>query len=242
MHATPLSERRKRCEQGLASRGLDLYTWFRLGDLNAQLSPDERIVAEDDALGVLVGNSRAIWEPFVSWADKSASSGAHPLDQYVEETVRAAASACGEIAWLRFAHQIEPAPIPIQRYAHLLGLAHLGPAHLSVHSRCGPWIGLRAMVLFEESAPHLPLTAAPAPCTECVAPCKTALEAALSSQDRSLAVSGHHPPQLLTKRSQRFLAVRDVCPVGRSFRYSDPQIVYHYDKKPIALSPQDTNS
>jgi hypothetical protein len=39
----------------------------------------------------------------------------------------------------------------------------------------------------------------------------------------------------LSAAGHRYLAVRDVCPVGKNARYDDAQILYHYDKDPAAL-------
>jgi methylmalonic aciduria homocystinuria type C protein len=35
-----------------------------------------------------------------------------------------------------------------------------------------------------------------------------------------------------------WLAVRDACPVGRSARYAEEQIAYHYTKDPSHLPPR----
>jgi len=40
-------------------------------------------------------------------------------------------------------------------------------------------------------------------------------------------------------RAAPWSAVRDRCPVGRAYRYSDEQIAYHYTKDPQFLPARD---
>jgi hypothetical protein len=117
-----------------------------------------------------------------------------------------------------FSHQRQPV-IPIQRIAHVSGLAELSPSHLSLHPRVGPWLGLRAVVVFDLPAATISPTAQPGLCEGCAKPCLGALAAATRA--------GGGPAQ---SQWEHWLRVRDSCPVGRRARYSMSQIRYHYTK------------
>lgn len=214
--------------------GLDLTMPFEVHGANASLRPNASDVAErspsfeleafgpEPALGVVIGNTRALWERV-----QAHLTGPDPLDDYVVSQVEASLAVAGTAtrasARIYYAHRTDyPRPdgglgaVPIQRLAQYSGLAALSPAHLSVHERFGPWIALRAIVVTPLSA--LPTRdAAHEPCAGCNAPCAAALERALDpSRDASLLAS------------ERWLQVRDACPVGLEQRYSAEQIRFHY--------------
>lgn len=101
-----------------------------------------------------------------------------------------------------------------------VGLAALGPAHLSVHPDFGPWFAYRALIAVDLP----PLTETDQhrsePCASCSAPCVPALHEALGA-----------PNPTGSGRFEPWLAVRDACPAGRAARYSEAQIRYHYTKE-----------
>ena len=157
--------------------------------------------------GLLVGNTRALWPRIVERF--RARPTPHPFEEYVEET-------CAKIEDARcwFAHRRYDggAFLPFQRIAVASGLGTLAPTQLVIHPEYGPWFALRAIVLVagEPTTRRLPIA-----CT-----CGTACMDALS---RAQAASG-------PDAWRAWLAVRDSCTIGRNFRYSDDQIVYHYTK------------
>ncbi len=181
---------------------------------------DPAVVADDPQLamladptrrlGLVVGNTRALWPRFVAaWrADRELAAEADPLDRYTE---RALASAfVGARVWL--GHQTyDGAFVPLQRLAARVGLAYLAPTHLSIHATYGPWFALRAVVVLHGDPPRTPPAVMP-PC-RCARACPSALERAMSSKD-----------------PESWIAVRDACPVGREHRYTDDQVRYHYTK------------
>jgi methylmalonic aciduria homocystinuria type C protein len=246
-------------EQALAEAGLDLLARFSVAALTARLAPLSdadlglSLFGGADALGVVIGNSRALWTRFetalAAPTGAALAEHAHPLDTYVTAVVRRALETSGlgaEGARVRYAHELEPAPIPIQRIADAAGLATLGPVHLNVHPELGPWLALRAVVSVAAAPSALAgllASAAPptrAPCEGCAAPCRDALERALTgappSQTSQIPELGAGEPLLaLSAESARLVAVRDECPVGRHHRYGLPQLCYHYDKCTAAL-------
>jgi methylmalonic aciduria homocystinuria type C protein len=149
----------------------------------------------------------------------------HPVDSYVERTVRTRLGNLGSRFELRFAHEPPPRRVAMQRLAELSGFAPLSPGRLVAHPVYGPWIALRAVVVLDLEGPTGSTPGATAPCLGCSAPCLPALEQALAEADPR---SDH---AVLHERWRPWLAVRDACPVGREHRYSEPQIVYHYARR-----------
>jgi len=168
---------------------------------------DARQVATELALprlashpvGVLVGNTRALWPKFCA-----ARRDVHdPLEAYVEEAIDAIA-----VPTLYAHRRYDGAFLPFQRIAVAAGLGGLSPTQLVIHPVFGPWFALRAILLIEGTPPRTAPIGAPC---RCEASCLTALDAAVSGRDW-----------------RRWVAVRDACPVGRAWRYSEEQIHYHY--------------
>lgn len=201
----------------LRARGLDLLASLATVDYDAHVGPAFRLPSfgRERALAVVIGNTRALW-PHVRMRD-----GAHPVDTYVvatiEEEVRTAAAG---LRWeARWAHHM-PATVGIQRAAAVAGLAWLAPSHLCVHPTFGPWIALRAVVVFDADGPPEPAPAVAAPC-DCARGCGPVFEAAVAA---GVPRDGGE----LRAVWRRWLAVRDACPVGRAHRYDDAQIEHHY--------------
>jgi hypothetical protein len=200
-----------------ARAGLDLVAFAPLAALNAATAPEHRLPAggRADPLAAVVGNSRALWAPFLDALvdDAALLEGADPIDRYVERAITAAA---GERALVRFVHR-RPLP-PIRAFAVASGLASFGDAHLCTTPAHGPWIALRAVVVFDVEAGALPVVPAPK-CPHCPAACGPAFA-------RADAAAGG---------LRAYLAARDACPLGAAARYSDDQIAWHYDRDRAAL-------
>jgi methylmalonic aciduria homocystinuria type C protein len=231
---------RLQCETILHSAGLDVLRWFPVtSELRSGLAAGTKSRALNllpdlgvDAWGLFIGNSKALWPHFVRHVSRAASR-AHPLDHYVQETVRRAAVELGTNPWIAFSHTASPSAFPMQRLADEVGFAHLGPAHLSVHPKYGPWIALRAVIvcpLAEADWPAASSDTSARPCDGCSAPCVGALEKALGGSHADQATSRASSGRQLSAQSARWLAVRDACPQGTEHRYEQDQILYHYDK------------
>jgi methylmalonic aciduria homocystinuria type C protein len=182
-----------------------------------------RLRADDD-LVVLLGNTRALWPHFVG-ALRDAPERCeqdHPFDRWVQDRVETLVAALPWHGVVRFAHEAPPRAIAIQQLAARSGLAHLGPAGLSVHPVYGPWISWRAAIVFGAVGPEDD-SEAPDTCTGCDAPCVPKLQAAMSaSVDPNVDSLGAD--------WRPWLAVRDACPIGRDARFPETQIRYHYAK------------
>jgi hypothetical protein len=203
--------------------GFDLVGACRVGSYNELVAGALKLsdFGAADRLAVVIGNSRALWQPFVAAlrSDASLLASTDPLDRYTERSIGAAVATLGLCAELRWAHDVGPGLIAIQRLADVAGLARLSPGHLSVHPVFGPWIALRAAITFDVIGPAETSISAQPICDVCPSACAPAFERARAR----LAQPGGGS-------ARDWLACRDACPLGREHRYDDDQIAYHYDK------------
>jgi hypothetical protein len=194
---------------------------------------------------LLVGNGRSFWEHFLRAVREEPErlSSPHPLDEFVEQSLRDALSASASSAAVVFGHcQYPGGYAPLQRWAERAGALALSPSHLSVHPVVGPWLALRALLVFDERVEQNPSPGAvPAaertglPCARCSAPCLLPFEEA--SRISETAPTGKR----VTDHWRHWLEIRDACPVGRQYRYSDEQIRYHYARDRSVLLSSSTS-
>lgn len=150
----------------------------------------------------------------------------HPLDSYVQDCVYRACKTTSVRITVLWGHVTEPRVLPIQRIARAAGLATISPSHFSIHPMYGPWLALRAVVIFDMDGPNDRARLMSSPCDSCSQPCMSALSDALA-----MAEQRGEPLQVATRRDWRQWArVRQLCPLGREHEYSDPQLEYHYTK------------
>ncbi len=190
----------------LADAGFDLAHTF---DAHAQArEPGLRYLSGSEQLGILIGNTRALWPHFIeAMRDPQLASDPHPLDRYTERTL---AAIFGE-ARIYYGHRrYDGAFLPLQQLATATGMGALAPSRLVIHPIYGPWFALRAIVVIDGIPPGRAPIAKPC---QCESPCSAALQTALASPE-SWPV---------------WLAVRDACKL-RAWRYSEEQIHYHYTK------------
>jgi cyanocobalamin reductase (cyanide-eliminating) / alkylcobalamin dealkylase len=201
--------------------GLDIVHPFNLAWCRALPLTSEH----PRALGVLFGNTRWLWPIFrrACREQPGLADAAHPLDSYVSERLsRIVAGSTQRATQLLFAHVTEPRPFPIQRLAEQVGLAAPSPSHLVIHPVHGPWLGLRAVLVVDVEGPASATPALERPCQGCSAPCVPALARAVAASGSPLSASS------IAQHASDWIAVRDVCPVGRESRYDDAQLSYHY--------------
>lgn len=189
----------------LAAAGFDLAHTFDASI--AAREPGLGVLAGDDRLGILIGNTRALWPRFTeAMRDPDLAAERDPLDRYTERCIGAAFPG----ARIYYGHRCyDGAFVPLQRIAVAAGLGALAESHLVIHPIYGPWFALRAVVVVAGEPPaRRPI---PLPC-RCDAECTAVLERAQRSADW-----------------RDWLALRDRCNL-RSWRYSDDQIRFHYLK------------
>ncbi|RKP06471.1 hypothetical protein THASP1DRAFT_31713 [Thamnocephalis sphaerospora] len=164
-----------RLEQQLHARGLDLCRWFSVRRYNGLVADTRYHLPVGGASGasamaggpyaLLVGNTRRLWPLFRAWcSQQSQPLPPHPLNAYVDGAVEEALRAAGvgdalpadavRVHDVRYAHETSADRLlPIQTAAHAAGLAYyLRAAGLSVHTTFGPWIALRAVVLWDTTS------------------------------------------------------------------------------------------
>jgi hypothetical protein len=195
----------------LAAAGLDLAHAFDAAA--AAREPGlELLAGEPDArLGILVGNTRALWPRFVAaLAGPALAADPHPLQRYTEETIEAAFPD----ARVYHGHRrYRGAFLPLQRLAVATGLGALAPSYLVIHPIYGPWFALRAVIV-TRGAPPPPRPPIEPPC-RCGAACAEALASAQAAAGPDAW--------------RAWLAVRDACTL-RAHRYGEDQIRYHYTR------------
>ncbi|MCA9513481.1 MAG: hypothetical protein KC635_00905 [Myxococcales bacterium] len=211
----------------VGEHGFDLcaagsVAWYQRRVAAEHALPD---LGRDDALVIVVGNSRALWERFTAAYRGSESLRAtrDPLDTWTADVVTTAArEALGDVRWeVRYPWEAPPRRVAFQRLADAVGLAQLGPVYC-VHAEHGPWIALRAALVVDVPGPEA-LGPVERPCEGCAErPCEPALREATAAAQEAADL-------------RPWLRVRDACPRGRDSRYGDDQIRYHYTRDRGAL-------
>lgn len=174
---------------------------------------------------VVLGNSRALWPHFVHALQQRPGrcEEDHPFDRWVHGLIRSFVDPLPWPSAVRFADEGPPRAVAIQHLAAQAGLAHLGPAGLSVHPVHGPWVSWRAAIVFGVTGPDEDPPATDR-CTGCDAPCVSALQTAVATME------GRATVRELGDGWRLWLQVRDVCPIGQEARFPEDQIRYHYAK------------
>ncbi len=184
------------------------------------------------SLAVVIGNSVAMWEPFLQGLrdEPDLLEGQHPLDRWVERRVLAAVDglerAPSSIHWVNGPGSRS---FSMQRAAVATGLVGMAPCQLTIHRELGLWFGLRAVLVFDLEGPVEPLWSGAFPCEACEAkPCLPLLERALG---RGVEGAEAPPWKGVRQRWEPWFAMRDGCPHGREHRYGERQVGYHYSKQ-----------
>jgi methylmalonic aciduria homocystinuria type C protein len=211
--------------------GLDLHATTTVGRYNDRVAGDLRLPGSAASLVVVIGNTAALWPVLDAAMRATPGPIADPVDEHVVRVIDEAATIAfgAAVVDIRYAHEPPPRRVAIQQLADIAGLAWLAPSHLCVHPVFGPWIALRAAVVVDREPSEIgqPLE----PQCECAAHCLPKLDAALAAGEPTTSAE-------LRNHWQRWLAMRDACPVGRDHRYGDAQIRYHYlGERPAGWPP-----
>ena len=195
---------------------------------SAKIAPGGR--RGDDALVILVGNSRALWPAFCAAhdADPEVGDAEDPVDTYVAREVDRAITPHAVAHRTFYAHETKPGRlVAVQRMAHVAGVAHLDErCHLSIHPTLGPWFALRAVVVLDdvearETSKNRKQRQIRSPPTPSLA---RALDAAFDE-----ALAGYERADAADGQWRRWVAVRDAVSPQHPARYHDDQMLYHYN-------------
>jgi len=109
-----------------------------------------------DSLGVLIGNTRRLWKPFIEKyaSDPVLSTSPHPLNEYSVSSINKALTELSIPSEVRYGHHMtrEGKPtVAMQHAAHVAQFAHYDNqvSFLSYHPEYGTWFALRAVVVFQ---------------------------------------------------------------------------------------------
>jgi methylmalonic aciduria homocystinuria type C protein len=192
-----------------------------------------------DALGLIIGNSKAMWPCFLRWLKTKGNSLKDPVDTFAEEHIKAAvggfAGACRyDIFW---ASDMSPERLVDMNRASLVsGLCYFSDEmFLSIHPKFGSWVAFRAVVVIDMPANDLgpaPAHLPPLLSEEEAAAARSAFSDALeASKEVDMSVDGM--PLHLAKKWEK---MRDCVSLGREHKYSALQSEYHYVKDPALLA------
>ena len=116
---------------------------------------------------------------------------------------------------IHFSHDTRPGRlVGMVRCAGATGQLHVCPEHLAVHPEFGPWIALRAVVVFDDPFPSPSLRPPP-------------LAAPFGAEGRASMADAFRQALTNSGNWKAWLAVRDACPLN-AHRYPEDMILYHY--------------
>lgn len=198
--------------ESLRVSGFDIVHPFSLEELDESVLKHLPVEDSSGKMGCLVGNTGKIWDCFIKWLSQKPnwSEIVDPLETFVEEVIE---ECVGQDAILFWTHETKRYIVPVQRMAEQTGLAYLSAGQFNIHPHFGPWFALRAVVILSgETASNQNVSN---PSTD-----------AIEVQSADLF------NRLLESKAtwREWLTLRDLYDVGRTHRYSEAQIRYHYTR------------
>jgi methylmalonic aciduria homocystinuria type C protein len=152
----------------LVDHGIDIIHPFNLACYNNYLPKEAAPIPStnpDDALAVLIGNTKCLWPYFIKYIADTPSliANEQPLDTYIEHNIQSALDTLSTNSILKYRVFYSHIPVDhnqddggsyyyvaMQHCAQASGLAYLDPSsHISLHANYGPWFALRAVVVFD---------------------------------------------------------------------------------------------
>ena len=209
----------------LVGLGFSLHHFFRVSQYN-QTAPPGFALPEPNGrrtVGMLVANNFELWPVFISYlrANPHDIDRVDPLDSYTQKSIALSVQQFDGRTQVRFAHQMTPNPIAMQHLSDVCGFAQRSSSHLCIHPKYGPWISLRGVIIFDFLM-DIPAIDSNALCdTQCAVRCGKAFTNAIAAMD-----SAKH--EAIRQGWIQWLQIRDLCTIGRQYRYSQPQLEYHY--------------
>ena len=217
-------------KQQLETAGFDITHAFHLNDLG----PMKRYLpikqADDAAVAILVGNSKAVWRPFLQWLSEQPVLPDDPFEAYTMSIISSCTSAFYASATALWAHETRSYTVPIQQLAHASGLAYLSRGQFNIHPQYGPWFALRALVVVSGQFDG-PINQLRPPAN----PVGTEVEVKSGKLFMQLCQRAYATSDHLRVHWEEWLALRDLYGIGTQFRYGDDQMRYHYTTDPLIL-------
>ena len=221
----------------LGAAGFDLAVpllagWYNDEPHIAPLPDAHKLPAPPSALAVLVGNSRALWSPFMDWVGerldrdpKWAETHADPLDEYTQEVINRALAAPGvPAAHVVYAYETletHGRAVSVTTAAHVSGLAfYHAELQRSIHATLGPWIAYRAILIFDSITPQC-LRHPDPPADPCAPPTWTRVG---DLQRECFSKWGAEPDEVSWARLVEIARAFEMD----EFAYDEEQIQFHY--------------
>jgi methylmalonic aciduria homocystinuria type C protein len=148
----------------------------------------------------------------------------NPLDQYCETTIRHVIQRFYKnqefsIFW---SHDYQPEKlVSFQRVAVAAGLTFFDKeSQLTIHPKFGPWISYRAIAVINDDVPSRP------------PPPQLRYEEILTSSQvpHEFMEKLKDFSEKLDDATAALISLRDAIELGRQYRFSQPQVLYHYTK------------
>lgn len=230
--------------QHCTQRGFDLSAILCVGDYNRfhQIAdkPELRLPGgNDDALAVVIGNTRAMWDAFAMHLSTPEGSAviehADPLDEYTKQVIEGALQVVAPSSRCEVVYAFETVEshgrcCSVHTVGHLCGMAYYDAEHskFSLHPTYGPWFAFRAVLVFPDIQwaalkPAHPPAEPACPCPE------EELRAVAEGQQQVMSKWGSCPEQ---ESWDGLLRVTDLFTLGAEHRYGDLQARYHYTPDP----------
>lgn len=246
----------------LESFGFDLHQFFKVHTYNNFPGVSAKhhlpeLLSSNDTVALLIGNSKALWEPFKAKADLSVIN---PLDEY---TVNVISQVCqsdlsaNEVPYaVYFTHNApgQDRIIAFQKLVHAIGFAYLDASmHLCVHPsknfgfdhsdletnfsllEYGPWFALRAVIVFGTPLPDQIVRETKeieqSPCLRKIFLIYLQFKTLFFLEYACDKLSRDKFVEASTASKstwESWLSIRQVCQVGKEYAYSEEQSVYHY--------------
>jgi hypothetical protein len=183
--------------------------------------------APEDMAGVsfviLIGNAgAAMFQRFARERNPDRDS----MDEWTKSTVDGFAGELG-------ARAVYPFDVPHQPFltwARHGGAGHTSPLGLNIHPQFGLWHAYRAALLFPVAFDIPPADPGPDPCKACRdKPCLAACPvSAFDGNSYDVKACSRHLQTLEGKEClQHGCKARLACPIGKDFRYGEPQTRFH---------------
>jgi hypothetical protein len=203
------------CTDFLEPFGFDLIKPFNVSHYNHLVfSKKNKLLMRENSLGIIIGNTRNFWNPFMKEYELNLKDSLNPVDEYTENVIKNLVKLkfSNVKHFVKFSHDVENGEIiSMQKACHVSGLAfneeNIG---LCIHPIYGPWFALRAVIVFDLDAPLDPV------------------EIIKEFPGSELDLKNMKLEMKKAIKNGNWLNVRNVCQLGKEFKYSQEQIDYHY--------------
>ena len=212
----------KICQEYLEPFGFDLMKPFNVHQYNNlysnpknQLKNFPERKEKENTLGILFGNTKNLWKPFMKEFDLNLKNELNPLDKYTENVFYSLQKKLGnEKSFIKFSHDVlDGEVISIQKICQISGLAYNEESiGLCIHEKFGPWFALRCVLVFDED---------------------------FNEDVHQITKFPGSNEDLINMRNEikyalktgNWLNIRNCCKLGEEFKYTKEQIDYHYFRK-----------